>query len=148
MHHTVITSYLTRVLDPDKFRESIDLAAEKLRDIEFDAIAVTGNSGVSFGAALAYKMGKALLIVRKKTENCHSIHTVEGSASVQRFIIVDDCIASGCTWRRVYDATMEFLEKRNTAPVKYVTTLLYGDSMFSLPNVVVVPEKWHTLGRL
>jgi adenine/guanine phosphoribosyltransferase-like PRPP-binding protein len=66
---------------------------------EFDALAVTGNSGAIFGGALAFLMEKPLLLIRKG--DAHSSLKWEGRADVTSYIVVDDCISTGATLRRI-----------------------------------------------
>ena len=74
---------------------------------EFDAIVVTGVSGLIVGPTLAYLLGKRLAVVRKKSDwhttgNNHAVVNVESALNMNdRWIFVDDLIASGETIKRV-----------------------------------------------
>ncbi len=72
--------------------------------MEFDAIAVTGNSGAIFGGALALAMKKGLILVRKPDDHSHAKRLVEGDDSYQTYIFVDDMVCTGETRYRVIAA--------------------------------------------
>ena len=93
--------YLRRFLRPDDLKEQVRLGAIALSKIKPDAIAFTGNSGALIGAALAYETGIPMILVRKPSEDCHSSREVEGYRKAKTYVIVDDCVASGKTARRV-----------------------------------------------
>jgi orotate phosphoribosyltransferase len=75
---------------------------------EFDAIAVTGISGMVCGTSLSDAWDVPLIVVRKdETPKAHSWRTVEGpdkrwfETQSLRWLLVDDLIASGTTYDRV-----------------------------------------------
>jgi len=81
----------------------VDDAVKELRNIQFEAMVCTGVSGLLVAPLLAYKMGKTLAIVRKEkdTDN-HADTRIESGMEVgDRWIFVDDLIASGATIIRV-----------------------------------------------
>lgn len=104
---------ITTVLqDKDGFRLAVDSMAELIKDTDFDVIAGIESRGFVFGAALAYKLGKPLVTVRKKGKLPYKTISEEysleyGTAEIeihsdaiekgQRVIIVDDLIATGGT---------------------------------------------------
>jgi len=81
----------------------VERAHDALRGKAFDAIVVTGVSGLLVGSALAYAMKKRLAVVRKADDrNNHAIVGVESGMELHdRWIFVDDIIASGRTIARV-----------------------------------------------
>lgn len=97
-----VASHLDNVLIMDRFKKRLKHAVKKLKDVDFDTVAVSGHSGVIFGSALAIAMDKKLVIVRKKSdkENSHSWLYVEGEIG-KKYIVVDDFISSGTTRERV-----------------------------------------------
>jgi adenine phosphoribosyltransferase len=112
----------TLLKDPVAFRRSIDALASKLEGKDFDAILGVESRGFIFAAALAYKLGKGLIVVRKpgklpsKTlqatyELEYGTDTIEMHAdavgSDQKVVIVDDLLATGGTAQ----ATAELVEK-------------------------------------
>ncbi len=52
-------------LDVAKANAFIEAACEKLRGLDFDAIAFTGSSGALIAPMLAWRLGKGLILVRK-----------------------------------------------------------------------------------
>lgn len=122
--HSVHTDYLTGVFNPEVFKRKLNLAQEKLKDVEFDAFAVRGNSGTLFGGALADRMNKGLILVRKEDDRSHSTYRVEGLQSGQKYIFLDDLVFQGKT----RDAVIEAIERdRYFRHYQMIGTLLYRD---------------------
>nr|WP_240739531.1 adenine phosphoribosyltransferase [Marinitoga lauensis] len=95
---------------PEAFREVIDVMAEKVKDLDFDTILVPEARGFLFGSALAYKLGKKLVPVRKPGKLPYDVVEVSysleyGEAKIQmhkdalakgeKVLIVDDVLATG-----------------------------------------------------
>lgn len=100
-------SYLRDFILPNLAPATIEKYVAVLRTLEpFDAIAVTGVSGMLVGVPLMHKLGKPLVIVRKEEEpRTHSHIRVEGySVDFKRYVIVDDCVSSGKTVGRIIGA--------------------------------------------
>jgi|GEM_PF-3585291 hypothetical protein len=71
---------------------------------KFDAIAFRGMSGAVVAPAVAAKLGKPLILVRKDCENSHSSSMVEGCEKDQcEYIIIDDFVCSGATIKATID---------------------------------------------
>lgn len=101
--HSQESMYFPEAVDPKQRAAAVEYCCDRLRDIPFDSIVVTGYSGAAFGSVVAHALGKALVIVRKPTETAnHSGHAIEGNPG-QRFVIIDDFISSGATVRRILD---------------------------------------------
>lgn len=90
-------TYLNNLLRPDRVRKTIMNATDVLMRYNFDAFAVRGVSGTLLGAHLSLAMEKYLNVVRKSDMDNHSYRWVEGNRNTRRYIIVDDCVASGNT---------------------------------------------------
>ena len=104
---------ITTVLkDPIALRSAIDAMAECVKALEFDAILGPESRGFIFGVPMAYNMGKGFVPVRKAgklpAEVAQKEYALEyGTATIeihrdaikqgQRFIIVDDLLATGGT---------------------------------------------------
>ena len=56
----------TLIFNKDAFSSSIKKLTDKVKDYEFDFIASIDARGFLFGSALAYSLGKGLVMVRKK----------------------------------------------------------------------------------
>lgn len=93
-------SWLDSGIRIPKLREAIARAAEVVRDLEFDAFAARGVSGMLFLTPFALAMNKTVIVSRKDKDGSHSSHQVEGDQAARRYIIVDEFIGSG---RTVYE---------------------------------------------
>ena len=98
--------------DPAAFRYSIDLLAERYEGWGIDAVVAIDARGFLFGAPLAYRLGKALVPVRKAGklpfhslrveysleygENVVEMHR-DAVAPGQTALVVDDLLATGGT---------------------------------------------------
>lgn len=67
--------------------------------LKFNAIAVSGVSGITLGSILAHLLDKNLIVVRT-TKGDHSENMVEGCCD-DSYIIVDDLICTGKTVQRI-----------------------------------------------
>lgn len=104
-----VTPLLT---DKDVFHDLIDDLSDEVNDWDFSKIAVIESRGFLFGAALAYKLHKGIIITRKKGKlphrvlraeyeleygtDCVEIHT-DSLEKGERVLIFDDLIATGGT---------------------------------------------------
>ena len=98
--------------NPKSFKKAIDLLANKVKDIKIDAIASMEARGFIFGSALAYKLGKKFIPMRKKGKlpyktikeeyeleygkDIIEMH-VDAVKPGERVLIVDDLLATGGT---------------------------------------------------
>lgn len=83
--------------DPDHI---ITVAKRKLRGVDFDTIVGTGFSGGLIVPMLARAMDRNFVLIRKPRDNSHHSGHMVGLLG-ERWIFVDDFIASGSTLRRV-----------------------------------------------
>jgi adenine/guanine phosphoribosyltransferase-like PRPP-binding protein len=100
--------YLRNLLPTDALRKTIEAAVRVLELRDFDAIAFQGMSGALIAPALALKLDKNLLMVRKQGNNTHSTYSVEGDAAAERYVIVDDLVDTGSTVMRIIQKVAEF----------------------------------------
>lgn len=71
----------------------------------FDCLASVPTSGLVFGSALAYEMGRPFLYVRKEAKGYGTSKLVEGHlASGARVVIVDDVATTGLSVSRAVEA--------------------------------------------
>ncbi len=106
----------------EAFHSAIDLMADQLKDIKFDYIASIDARGFILGAALAYKLNKGLILVRKKGKLPYKKITKDyeleyGTNSIEmhadsikkgdNVIICDDLMATGGTSKAAIDIVNE-----------------------------------------
>ncbi|KLO22825.1 adenine phosphoribosyltransferase [Marinitoga sp. 1197] len=120
--------------NPAAFREVIDEMARKVEKLDFDTILVPEARGFLFGSALAYKLGKKLVPIRKPGKLPYDIVEVSysleyGEAKIQmhkdalskgeKVLVVDDVLATGGTIQAI-----ETLVKKLEAEVSGVLCLI------------------------
>jgi len=114
---------ITTVLkNPAALKHAIDAMQNLVQDVEFDTILGPESRGFIFGVPMAYNMGKGFVPVRKvgklPAETVKKEYALEyGTATIeihkdaitpgQRFIIVDDLLATGGTAKAVADLVTE-----------------------------------------
>lgn len=119
------------VENPEGFALAIDGLDDMLKDVDYDLIAGTESRGFIFGAPLAYKNNKGLVLIRKKgklpRETVEKSYDLEyGSATIeihrdaikpgQKVVLVDDLIATGGT----IEAAAKLVEELGGQVVKMV----------------------------
>ncbi len=102
----------------EKFKEVIDVLANRYRDRKIDAVVAVESRGFIFGSALAYKLGAAIVPVRKKGKlpykTIKAAYTLEyGEDTLEmhedafhpgaRVLLMDDLLATGGTISAVVD---------------------------------------------
>ena len=100
------------VQDPDGFSLAVDTMQDLVADLEYDVVAGAESRGFIFGAPIAYKQHKPLVLIRKKGKlPCETVsqeYALEYGTAViemhkdsirpgQKVLIVDDLIATGGT---------------------------------------------------
>ncbi len=109
-----------QALDVAKANIFIERAVQKLRVLDFDAIAFTGSSGALIAPMLALRLGKGLILIRKggpRSNKSHSVSVVEGMLGAKRYIIVDDFICSGRTIITIAQKIRKYLPARIAKPM-------------------------------
>ena len=85
-----------------KYRKKIiEKAVRRLRKqhiVKFDAIIISGASGLLIGPEVARRLNVGLAIIRKKTERAHG-NPIEFSNYAQHFLVLDDIVSEGKTFR-------------------------------------------------
>lgn len=114
--------YLDGALYLPYTKKLIPKLIKKLKKYDFDSIAFTGMSGALVAPIVAIKMNKPLIMVRKEqdTDN-HSHKKVEGFIDAKKYVIIDDCIASGKTRNHIKKMVKKFAPN-----AKFVATVTYG----------------------
>jgi len=108
----------TLLSNKDRFREVVDVLYERYKDKNIDAVAAIDSRGFIFGGALAYKLGTAMTIVRKKgklpyrtLKAAYSLEYGEDTLEIHedafkpgaRVLLIDDLLATGGTMGAVID---------------------------------------------
>lgn len=104
---------ITTLIKDDKvFRYTIDKITEKIKDLNFEKIVAIESRGFIFASAVAYKMSKSLILIRKKNKlpaetYSENFELEYGKATIEihkdsiqkndAVIIIDDLIATGGT---------------------------------------------------
>jgi len=107
----VASEYLLPALDTASLKKRIEDTIQylRVRTKKFDAIAFRGMSGALVAPAVAARLKKNLLMVRKPQENSHSSMKVEGFCeTAQRYVIIDDFVSSGNTISEIRKAVTKF----------------------------------------
>jgi adenine/guanine phosphoribosyltransferase-like PRPP-binding protein len=96
-------------------------------EVEFDAIACTGVSGMLVGPTIAYLMGKRLAVVRKEQDalgkaNHACVRVEHNLKDGDRVVILDDLIASGRTIMSIADALDALARKQETNSEGFMAT--------------------------
>lgn len=94
-------------MKPASLRERLRAATKALRSHNFDTLAFRGMSGAFLGPALAARLNKQMILVRKN-DGSHSPYLVEGNTNARRYIIVDDFVDSGETMTAITEKVKEF----------------------------------------
>ncbi len=104
--------------DPASFREAVDLMADNYRNTHIDLVVGIEARGFIIGAALAYRLGAGIILVRKPGKLPYKTHKTiyeleYGSDSLevhqdsilpkQKVLIADDLLATGGTMNAVVD---------------------------------------------
>ncbi len=119
----------TIIQDPAGFKLAIDGLADALDGVDFDCVAGSESRGFIFGAPVAYKLDKGLILFRKKGKLPRKVVSQEydleyGTATLEvhedsikpgdKVVIVDDLIATGGT----VEAMVRMVEKLGGEVVK------------------------------
>jgi orotate phosphoribosyltransferase len=104
------SDYLQVLFDPATFKKRLFEAKKLLKNVEFDTMVITGNSGTIFGGALSVILKKPIVLVRKdkSEESTHSYMTVEGTVDIGKYIVVDDFFCTGATLNRIFSKLKYF----------------------------------------
>ncbi len=114
----VFKDITTLLRDASSFNRAVDLLGHRYLDWTFDLVVGVEARGFVVGAALAYKLNKGVVLVRKPGKLPYKTHSADYAleygtdsleihqdavASGQRVLIVDDLLATGGTVGAVID---------------------------------------------
>lgn len=131
--NAIVSPYLRSVLHPAGFKKVINALFEELKPFKrkFDTIVFTGSSGCMIGPALATKLDKQMLLVRKECDGSHSSYLCEGYYELVNYVIVDDLVCTGRTIERLVKQVSDNCDiktqRKNTLPTKCVGVITYYD---------------------
>ena len=109
--------------DPESFRKSVDMLAERYQDKKIDLVVGVEARGFIIGAALAYRLGAGVILIRKPGKlpyrTHHTIYELEyGTDQLeihqdaiepgQKVVIADDLLATGGTMKAAVDLVGKF----------------------------------------
>ncbi len=114
MSDTYNSAYLMDVVNPENAPKVLNTLIKYIKSskVQFDTIICRGTSGLLAAPYVAMKMKKHLIIVRKSDGNHASVAT-EGYRNPQRYIIIDDFIATGNTVRIIIKTIEENFRNNN-----------------------------------
>ena len=109
--------------NPDYFKFAIEQMCKVVESINFNKILAIESRGFIFSSAIAYQLGKGLVMCRKpgklpgklasqkyKSEYASSELTVQNGVlkNTDKVLIIDDVLATGYTVRAAYDLVRSF----------------------------------------
>jgi len=121
----------------DKFKEVIELLYDRYKDKNIDAIVAVESRGFIFGATLAYKLGAAVVPVRKKGKlpyktisATYSLEYGEDALEIHedafkpgaKVLLIDDLLATGGTMGAVIELVKKI--KGEIVEIAFVIELL------------------------
>lgn len=125
------SAYLESILDEERLqrvvKKLVKVIKERVGVDNFDAIVYRGMSGAGVATTLGYLLRKPLVMVRKKGVESHSGRMVEGAVNPNRVLVVDDCIATGCTLMETVKTVKNCRRGDAVGEFKVVAVLLYND---------------------
>ncbi len=102
----------TLLAHPQAFRETVSRLAKDVKGLKFDRVAVIESRGFAFGSALAHKLGKGVILVRKpnklpaaKIRQSYALEYGRDALEMHRdavrpgqgILVLDDLLATGGT---------------------------------------------------
>lgn len=126
---TLHASYLTDAINNPAV--IVAAARKHLRGIPYDTLIGTGLSGALVLPMLARALRRKFAVVRKQ-DNTHSDQSIEGCIG-ERWVFVDDLVASGATLQRVQSEVRQVTATRGHVTT-YVGAFLYCRPRFCFPG--------------
>jgi len=138
----------TLIKDPQAFSYTINQISEKIKDLNFEKIVAIESRGFVFASAVAYKLNKSLIMIRKKNKLPAEKYSEDfeleyGKATVEihkdsiqkndKIIIIDDLIATGGT----AIAAAKLVEKSDGKVESFVFVI----NLFDLGGVKLLEKK-------
>lgn len=132
-------SYISDSLSPTKLTRIVNRTVAKIisTKIHYDALLIRGTSGALIAGALAVKLHKPIIMIRKENQHAHSTSTIEFpecwniSTPGLRLMFIDDGISSGATINACIDTL-----KTDTSVAKIVGAVMYNQNVINSGAVV------------
>lgn len=105
----------------------IENAKAELEKVEFDTLVGTGFSGGILIPALALSMGKKFVLIRKETDDSHHGKGRLVGELGERWVFVDDFVASGRTRERVITKIADAVVATDLDSTTMVGQYMYQD---------------------
>lgn len=99
--------------DKEKRRKIAKRVVKELKNVEFDALAVRGVSGLIMAPIIAYLLNKHVIVVRKpkSEEHSHANVLVESPIDSGTYIVFDDFVSCGTTAHTIMNEIKKHLPK-------------------------------------
>ena len=138
----------TLIKDNQAFKYTVDKMIEITKDLNFDRVVGIESRGFIFASALAYKLSKSLILVRKKNKLPAATYSEDfeleyGKATIEihkdsiqkneRMLVIDDLIATGGT----ANAAAKLIEKSNGK----IECFVFVINLFDLGGVDLLKKK-------
>ena len=104
-------THIRPFIELKELSNKIKLAVKALKRFEYDALAFRGMSGALIAAAVALRVKKPLIMVRKPNDTSHSSKRVEGYTGAKTYIIIDDFVCTGKTANAIMRDIKKFSPK-------------------------------------
>jgi adenine/guanine phosphoribosyltransferase-like PRPP-binding protein len=142
-HNISCAGHLRAMLSPAIAKHTVRQVVKmvRARNIEFDAIACRGVSGLLIAPIVAMRLNKTLIVVRKG-ENTHSPYTVEGDHGANTYLILDDFIDVGDTVRQIAKEIYVVNPKARCAGFIAYSSLSYKDTDHSFKEEMENAAWW------
>lgn len=111
--------YTSPIFNPVDFQALVDKTVKAVRilkkKLKINCLASCGNSGTVLASVVSYRTKLPLMVVRKKGDNRHDVHEVNGFRQRNtKYLIIDDLISSGNTCRWIVKSITVQAEKENS----------------------------------
>ena len=127
--YNIKTNYLKKIYYVKDFIKTINRLEKKIiafrKHVPIDAIAFTGTSGAAAAYPISYKLKIPLVCIRK-ARSSHYQDLYEGRTNIGKYIIIDDCIDTGRTVRRIRK-----IIKNEASQSKLVGIFLYAGGIYT-----------------
>lgn len=110
----------------------LDRSCNRLDELDFHSIVVTGLSGMLLGPTLSLKLNKRLIIVRKEDDKSNHGKDIEGLvADKDKWLFLDDLIDTGSTLARVRNK-IETMATAMDIEMEFIGSYMFIDNQLEL----------------